>query len=211
MREVDLPRWRGALHAWGFLPFLAAATVLVLHAEGAAFWPTLAYAASLCGLLGTSALYHRVDWSPRWYHRVRRMDHAMIFVLIVGTWTPLCLVACADRDIITIYLSLCVAALVGVAITVAWTGAPKWLRAAVYVAVGWTGLLVAPTLWDAVGPSGVGMLALGGVLYSVGAVFYALKRPNPLPGVFGYHELFHALVLAAAATHMLLVGFWVLP
>src|SRR5690606_2025581 len=120
--------------------------------------------ASLCGLLGTSALYHRIDWSPRWYGRMRRMDHSMIYVLIVGTWTPLCLVACADHDIITIYLSLCVAALVGVAITVSWTGAPKWLRAAVYVAVGWTGLLVAPTLWDAVGPGGVGMLALGGVL-----------------------------------------------
>ncbi len=205
---IDLPKLRGALHAWAFGPFLIAAIALVACAHGDDLWPTLAYALSVCGLLGTSALYHRIGWSPRWYLVVRRVDHSMIFALIVGTYTPLCLIALRGRAGAA-FTGMCITAAVGVVTTLFWTNSPKWLRSAIYVAVGWTGVLVVPQLHEAIGASGLAMLAAGGLMYAVGAGIYALRRPDPIPRVFGYHELFHALVVVAAAIHMCLVAFWV--
>jgi hemolysin III len=197
---------RGTLHAWAVLPFAIAGAVLVAWSDPADMWPTLGYAVSVAACLGTSALYHRVDWGPQWYARMRRLDHAMIFVLIVGTWTPLCLVACRGRDVSTLFVTLCVMAGIGVAMTLFWTTAPKWLRAVVYLAVGWMGLFVVPDLYASLGAQGVGLLAAGGVLYSVGALAYALQWPNPSPKVFGYHEIFHAFVILAAGVHFALVA-----
>lgn len=207
---VDLPKLRGALHAWAFGPFLIAAIALVLSARDEDLGPTAVYAASVCGLLGTSALYHRIGWSPRWYVVARRLDHSMIFALIVGTYTPLCLIALRGRGAETAYYSMCVMAGIGVITTLFWTRSPKWLRSAIYVAVGWTGVLVVPQLFDAIGASGLAMLGGGGLLYSIGALIYALKRPDPIPRVFGYHEIFHALVIVAAGLHLCLVAFWVI-
>lgn len=207
---VDLPKLRGALHAWAFGPFAIAAVLLVLAAREEDRWPTVAYALSVCGLLGTSALYHRVGWSPRWYLVARRVDHSMIFALIVGTYTPLCLVALRGHDVRATYYGMCITAAVGVVTTLFWTRSPKWLRSAIYVAVGWTGVVVVPQLFEIIGASGLVMLGGGGLAYSVGALVYALKRPDPVPRVFGYHELFHALVIVAAAMHLCLVAFWVI-
>lgn len=197
---------RGALHAWAVLPFLIAGFFLVVAAGAEARWPIIAYVLSVVACLGTSAVYHRIEWGPTWYARMRRLDHAMIFVLIVGTWTPLCLVACQGRDIGTLFTALCVMAGAGVAVTLFWTGAPKWLRSLLYLGVGWTGAFAVPHVYATMGAVGVGLLALGGLLYSVGALAYAFQWPNPSPRVFGYHEIFHALVILAAAAHFALVA-----
>lgn len=197
---------RGVLHAWAFLPFVLAGVWLVLTTAPADRWPTLAYALSVPACMGTSAMYHRIYWEPPWYGRMRKLDHAMIFVLIVGTWTPLCLVACRGRDVGTVFVTLCVMAVIGVAITVFWSDAPKWLRTLVYLAVSWMGVLAIPHLYATMGVLGVALLAGGGALYSVGALAYALQWPNPSPRVFGYHEVFHVFVILAAATHFALVA-----
>ena len=168
--------------------------------------PILAYVLSIVACLGTSALYHRVEWRRTWYMRMRRLDHAMIFVLIVGTWTPLCLVACRGRNISALFTTLCAMAGLGAIVTLFWTSAPKWLRAVFYLAVGWIGVLAVPHVYASMGALGVGLLALGGFLYSIGALAYALQWPNPAPKVFGYHEIFHALVILAAAAHFALVA-----
>lgn len=202
----ERPKLRGALHAWAVLPFVIAGVLLIIAAGADARPAVIAYVLSVVGCLGTSALYHRVKWRPTWYARMRRLDHAMIFVLIVGTWTPLCLVACRGRDIGDLFAVLCVMAGIGVAITLFWTGAPKWLRALIYLAVGWMGVLAVPHVYASMGSVGVGLLALGGLLYSIGALAYALQWPNPAPRVFGYHEIFHALVILAAAAHFALVA-----
>lgn len=197
---------RGALHAWAVLPFAVAGAILVALSTPQSTWPTVGYALSVAACLGTSALYHRIDWSPRWYARMRRLDHAMIFVLIVGTWTPLCLVACRDRDVGVPFVSLCVLAGVGVLLTLFWTTAPKWVRAAIYLLVGWLGVWVIPDVYASMGSTGVVLLATGGALYSIGAAAYALQWPNPRPRVFGYHEIFHAFVILAAGVHYALVA-----
>ncbi|MBL4683468.1 MAG: hemolysin III family protein [Nannocystaceae bacterium] len=203
---AERPSMRGVLHRWALIPFVLAGVWLVLAAAPAARWPTLVYALSVPACMGTSALYHRVHWKPPWYARMRKLDHAMIFVLIVGTWTPLCLVACRSRDVGTLFATLFVMAGIGIAITLFWGGAPKWLRALIYLAVSWVGVLIVPHLYATMGALGVGLLAAGGVLYSVGALAYALQWPNPSPRVFGYHEIFHVFVILAAATHFALVA-----
>lgn len=202
----DRPKMRGVLHGWAFVPFVLAGVWLVLSTSPADRWPTLAFAISVAACMGTSALYHLIYWEPRWYARMRKLDHAMIFVLIVGTWTPLCLVACRGRDVETVFVTLCAMACVGVAITLFWSGAPKWVRTLVYLVVSWVGVLAIPHLYATMGMLGVGLLAGGGVLYSVGATAYALQWPNPVPRIFGYHEIFHAFVILAAATHFALVA-----
>lgn len=200
------PSMRGALHAWAFLPFVLAGVWLVLSTAPADRWPTLGYALSVPACMGTSALYHRVDWKPPWYARMRRLDHAMIFALIVGTWTPLCLITFRGRDVGTLFATLCAMAALGVVVTLLWSGAPKWLRTLIYFAVSGVGVLAIPHLYATMGTLGVGLLAGGGALYSVGALAYALQWPNPSPRVFGYHEIFHVFVILAAATHFALVS-----
>ncbi|MBV1862715.1 MAG: hemolysin III family protein [Nannocystaceae bacterium] len=200
------PSMRGVLHGWALIPFVIAGVWLVLAAPPTNRWPTLGYALSVPACMGTSALYHQVYWPPPWYQRMRKLDHAMIFVLIVGTWTPLCLIACRGRDIGMLFATLCAMAVIGFAITLFWTGAPKWLRTGTYLAVSWVGVLVIPHLYATMGALGVGLLGAGGMLYSVGALAYAFQWPNPSPRVFGYHEIFHAFVILAAATHFALIA-----
>jgi len=200
------PRMRGVLHLWAFFVSLVAGAILVVTAMS---WPYAVFALSVAGLFGTSALYHNVRWSKAWYARVRRADHAMIFALILGTYTPLFMISLAGRGVDLLFFSTCAVAGLGVLITLLWPQAPKWVRAVVYLVVGWMGAAVAPELLGALGPSGLGLLLLGGVLYSVGAVIYAIKRPDPWPDTFGYHEIFHALVIAAVAAHFGVVAFYV--
>jgi hemolysin III len=208
--EEEKPRLRGVLHVWAFFLFLAAGAWLVLSQGEGRTWPALVFASSVVGVFGTSALYHRVSWSPAWYPRIRVLDHAMIFGLILGTYTPLFVISLDGRGRETTFFATCALAGAGVLVTLFWRSAPKWVRSAVYLAVGWMGALVAPDLVETIGWSGIAMLLGGGIAYSIGAVFYALKRPNPFPGIFGYHELFHALVIVAAGLHFSLITFWVL-
>jgi hemolysin III len=206
------PRLRGVLHQWAFAASLLAGVGLVLEAGSErARLAVAVYALSVAALFGTSALYHRVNWrtlsARRW---IRRLDHTMIFVLIAGTYTPFGLLVLQGTLGDVILIAVWCAALAGAVFKLVWIDAPGWLGAATYVAIGWIALVALPELLDRLGVTAVAALALGGGLYSVGALIYAHKRPDPVPTVFGYHELFHLLVIVAAALQYAVVAFWVL-
>lgn len=166
----------------------------------------LVYGLSLCGLLGISALYHRKNWNPVARARMRRLDHAGIFVLIGGTATPICLLGMEAPAGPTFLTILWIAVAFGVLQAVFWVSAPKWLAALLYVACGWMVIPYLPELASSVGPSNIILLGLGGVVYTVGAIIYALKRPNPWPRVLAYHEIFHLLVIVAAILHFVVIS-----
>jgi len=206
------PRLRGVSHEYAFFVSIATGAALIAAASDArARLAAAVYAGALTALLGTSALYHRVTWRPRARRWMRRLDHSMIFVLIAGTYTPVCLIALHGSLAHTILIVVWAGALGGVIFKLLWIDAPKWLLALVYVALGSVSAAVLGELPAAVGWLGVAGLAGGGLLYMIGAVVYASGRPNPWPKVFGYHEVFHALVLAAAAMHYAVIAFAVLP
>jgi hemolysin III len=195
------PRLRGVSHQWAFFASLVAGITLVAaaHSDRARLALTI-YAASVAALFGTSAIYHRVNWrslsARRW---MKRLDHSMIFLLIAGTYTPFSLLELEGATATAILVAVWAGAGLGIILNLAWIDAPKWLTAAVYIALGWVAVAAFPQLISNLGLLGTGLLGLGGVLYTAGAVVYALRRPDPIPTVFGYHEVFHALVIAAAA------------
>ncbi len=206
------PRLRGVLHEYAFFVSLGCGVALILAAsDGRARLAAAIYAVAVSALLGTSALYHRVTWRPKARRWMRRLDHSMIFVLIAGTYTPVALLALKGTLSSTILIVLWLGALGGVVFKLLWIDAPKWLFAAVYVALGLVTAAVFGELPAKIGWLGMAGLATGGALYIIGAVVYASGRPNPIPKVFGYHEVFHALVIAAAALHYAVIAFAVLP
>ena len=210
--EPAKPRLRGVIHQYAFFVALVLGALLVaLAPAGRARFAAAVYALSVAGLLGTSALYHRRDWTVRARMWMRRLDHSMIFVLIAGTYTPFALLVLHGGLAKTILIVVWAGAVGGTVLNVFWVRAPKGVTAAVYVALGWVAVAAMPQMTRAIGPVGVGLIMLGGVLYTAGAVIYALRRPNPVPGVFGYHEVFHALVVAAAAAHFAAVAAYALP
>jgi hemolysin III len=206
------PRLRGVSHQVAFFVSLFSGGALIVAAPGAQIRLEVAiYAASLSGLLGVSALLHRRDWPPKVRRQLRRLDHSMIFVLIAGTYTPIAGTVLDGSLRTAVLLTVWIGALAGVVLTVAWIDAPKWAAALPYVALGWVAVVALPQLLDGLGVAGLSLVALGGGLYTAGAVVYARKRPDPAPTVFGYHEVFHALVIAAAAAHYAVVAGFVLP
>jgi len=206
------PRLRGVFHSYAFFVSLGCGVALVIAASnGKARVAAMIYALAVSALLGTSALYHRVSWRPSARRWMRRLDHSMIFVLIAGTYTPVALLALKGSLASTVLIVLWAGALGGVVFKLVWIDAPKWLLAGVYVALGLVSAAVLGELPAAIGWLGVAGLAAGGLLYVVGAIIYASERPNPSPRVFGYHEIFHVLVLAAAALHYAVIAFAVLP
>src|SRR5437899_6513291 len=206
------PRLRGLLHLYAFIAALLALPVLLLVSRtGRAAFAAMIYGLSLVALFGVSALFHRVTWSHRARRWMGRLDHAMINVLIAGTFTPFGLLVLSGT-FATVSLALVWSgALAGILLHVLWIDAPKWLSAVVYVVLGWSGTAALPQLVSHVGWAPTALLALGGALYSAGAAVYALRRPDPAPAVFGYHEVFHSLVVAAAGTHYAVVVLYVLP
>ncbi len=206
------PLLRGVFHQWAFAVSLVAGVSLVLEAGSVrARLAVGVYALSVAALFGTSALYHRVDWrtlgARRW---MRRLDHTMIFVLIAGSYTPFGLLVLRGTVAEVILITVWSAALAGAVFKLLWIDAPGWLIATLYIAIGWIAVIAMPDLVARLGIAAVAALALGGLLYSAGAVIYARQRPDPVPTVFGYHELFHLLVIAAAALQYAVVAFWVL-
>jgi hemolysin III len=162
-------------------------------------------------MFGVSALYHRVDWLPDARRWMRRLDHSMIFVLVAGTYTPIALLA--TRGVLA-HVMLAVAwgaALAGVVVTLLWVDAPCWLTTAFYLALGAISVFAMPQILDRAGAVALALLVGGGLLYAAGAVVYVCKRPDPVPAVFGYHELFHALVIAAAIAHYTAIAAYLLP
>ena len=206
------PRLRGVLHQWAFVASLAAGAGLILEAgSGRARIAIVIYALSVAALFGTSALYHRIDWRTlAARRRMRRLDHTMIFVLIAGSYTPFSLLVLHGTLSMIVLVTVWAAALAGAIFKLIWLDAPGWLIAAIYIATGWIAIVATPQLVGRIGVVAVGGLALGGLLYTVGAGVYALQRPDPLPAVFGYHEIFHLLVLIAAALQYAVVAVYVL-
>ena len=169
------------------------------------------YAASVSALFGVSALYHRVTWNGPARRRLRRLDHAMIFLLIAGTYTPVGLLV-LNGTLATVVLAIVWGgAVAGTVLELAWTGAPRWLGGIVYLALGWVAVVAMPQLFAQLGLAGGLLIVAGGLAYSVGAAVYALRRPDPVPAVFGYHEVFHLLVIAGVAAHFLAISLYALP
>jgi hemolysin III len=195
------PLLRGWFHL-GALPVVAVlGLVLVGLAEGpAATWASVAFAISSLLMFGTSASYHRIDWKPRSRAVLKRLDHANIFVLIAGTYTPLGILALPWEEGKWLLTAVWIGAGLGIVFRVFWLGAPRWLYVPLYLALGWASVWYMPQLF-AVNPAMTILVILGGIAYSVGALVYGMKRPNPFPGVFGFHEIFHVLTVVAFLCH----------
>ena len=169
------------------------------------------FAATVASMFGASALYHRVRWTPSQSRWMRRVDHAGIFLVIAGSYTPYALIV-LSRSVRLIVLALVWAAVLSaIALRFAWVSAPSWIVVATGLAIGWLSLIALPQLIDRVSPGGLALLGAGGLLYTAGAVVYAIRRPDPAPTVFGYHEVFHALTVAAVACQYASIAFFVLP
>lgn len=202
--EHEKPLLRGVSHEIAVAFALAGWIALVREAPG----PRAVFAAAVYGLaltaqFGVSALYHRPDWGTRARLVMRRLDHAAIFLLIAGTYTPVSLLLPGGRLLLALVWA---GALAGMILSLLWPLAPKWLMAALAVALGWAVVPMLPSLRAAIGTGGLALLLAGGVAYTVGAFVYASRRPDPFPRVFGYHEVFHALVIVAAVCHYAVVA-----
>jgi hemolysin III len=207
------PKLRGVSHEWAFFLSLGFGAALIILAETPkATLAVAVYAVSLSALFGTSALYHRVNWTrPQVRQWMRRADHSMIFVLIAGTYTPFALLVLNGTLAMTILAVVWVGAIAGAIVEMIWIDHPKWASALIYLSLGWVAVAAFPELWSSMGPAGTLLVAAGGLLYTAGAVVYAIQRPNPVPATFGYHEVFHLLVIAAAIAHFSAVAFFALP
>ncbi len=195
------PLWRGWIHAGMFPLTIAAGIVLIWLADGAtAKWAAAVFTLTSMMLFGNSALYHRFNWRPTVKMTFKRIDHANIFLLIAGTYTPLALLALPPEKGIMLLVLVWAGALLGIGFRVFWIGAPRWLYVAIYLLLGWAAVMYMGDLYR-VSPPMMILVIAGGLCYSVGAVVYAMKRPNPWPGYFGFHEIFHTLTVVAFMCH----------
>lgn len=201
------PLLRGRFHEAAAFVSLGACLMLFTRAgtQMAAFAAGI-YSFSLICLLGVSALYHRVQWPPTARQFMRRLDHAAIFILIGGTMTPIFLLALPEQVGHLPLLIIWLVILAGVLQTLFWIRAPKWLASLLYVGVGWIPIFYFAEIGRALGPTGTALILAGGIVYTVGALIYALKAPNPWPRVFGYHEIFHIFVVIAAILHFFVIN-----
>jgi hemolysin III len=210
--EEVIPRLRGLLHAHAaWVAAVAAIALIALAPTAGARVAALIYGVGLIALFSVSALYHRWPGDPRWKPWLRRMDHSTIFVFIAASYTPVGLLVLDGTVQIVVLVSVWAGALAGIVMSVAWISAPRWLQALTYLLVGWVAVLALPQLADRVGVAPLVLLAVGGGLYTLGAVVYAIRRPNLWPRTFGFHEVFHTLVIAAAVVHFVAMAGWVVP
>ena len=209
-QELIKPALRGVLHQRAFVFALAAAPLMVIGAQG----PGKTFAAAVFALsvilcLGTSATYHRVAWTPRARLRMRRADHAGVYLLIAGTYTPVSLVALDGAWRPVVLAIVWVGALSAIVLRLTWVGAPNWVTPAIGLGLGWVAVIALPQLVTHLDPAAFVLLAFGGLAYTAGAIVYARRRPDPVPAVFGYHELFHALTIVAIVCQYIAIAFFV--
>jgi len=201
-REEDVkPTWRGWIHT-GVLPLaVAGGVVLVVLADGltAKVAAAIFFSSSIL-LFGTSAIYHRFNWKPKAKKALKRFDHANIFVLIAGSYTPITLLALPQEKGLLLIVAIWTTALLGIGFRVFWLGAPRWLYVIIYIVMGWAAVVYLPDFIN-VNLAMMVLILVGGLMYTLGAVFYALKRPNPFPGHFGFHEIFHSFTVLAFLCH----------
>jgi hemolysin III len=205
------PRLRGVFHELGFYAALGSGLILVLTADdGAPRAAAVFFSASVAACFGASALYHRPTWTPRARARLARLDHACVFLLIAGTYTPFGLLVMSPEWAVPVLAVVWSGALGAILLKLIWVRGPKWLSAAIGLALGWVGAATFPELLKLQLP-GVTLVVAGGLLYTAGAIVYMQRWPDPAPRVFGYHELFHVLTLAATACLYASIAFFVLP
>ena len=210
--EEVTPTWRGVLHAYAFWVALAAAALLIALAPSPdARLAAGIYGAGMCALFAVSGLYHRWRWDPRWRPLVRRLDHSTIYIFIAASITPLALLGLTGPIQTAALLLGWIGALAGIAMSAAWIEAPRGLVAFSYVAVGCAALTGLPQTVSRLALTPLLLLGLGAVFYIIGAVVYALRRPDPWPRTFGFHEIFHSLVVVAAACHFVAMLVWIVP
>jgi hemolysin III len=206
------PRLRGVFHQYAFFVSLGSGALLVLLAATTRASVAVAvYAASVSALFGVSALYHRVTWSGPARRRMRKLDHAMIFLLIAGTYTPVGLLVLKGTLASVVLVVVWGGAVAGIVLELVWAGAPRWLGRTVYLALGWVAVVAMPQLFARLGAAGGLLILAGGLVYSAGALVYVRRRPDPAPAVFGYHEIFHLLVIAGVAAHFLAISLFAVP
>jgi hemolysin III len=195
------PTWRGWIHAATFPVAIAAGIVLIALAQGpAAKWSSAVFMATSLLLFGNSALYHRFNWGPRTKATLKRIDHANIVLLIAGTYTPIAVLGLPTDQAVLLLSLVWGGAIIGILFRVFWINAPRWLYVALSLVRGWAAVLYLPQLWQA-SVAMVILVAVGGLLYTGGAIVYAMKRPNPWPGHFGFHEIFHVCTVLAFLCH----------
>ncbi|HEY2042120.1 MAG TPA: hemolysin III family protein [Jatrophihabitans sp.] len=207
---VFKPRMRGWLHAYAAVVSIGTGATLIVVAaalRGAhAGWSTAVYAATVTALFSTSALYHRLRWGPRGHGLMKRLDHSMIFVFIAGTYTPFAALTLPKASSIAVLVVVWTGAIFGVGLQTAWPDAPRLVSVPLYIALGWVAVFVLPQLLHEYGVATLVLIAAGGLIYTLGALAYAFKKPNPYPGTFGFHEVFHLCTLVAAICHY--VAIW---
>lgn len=210
-QALTRPLLRGVIHQVGFSISLVVGTLLIVGADGPRRHVAAAvFAGAVAACFGASALYHRITWTPRRRLWMRRVDHAGVYLLIAGTYTPICLLVLTGAWRWTVAAIVWAGAGAGAILKFAWVAAPKWLAAAIGIALGWTIVAALPQLASRLDPAGVALLGAGGLLYTAGAIVYARRRPDPLPRVFGYHEVFHALTLVAVSCQYVAIAFFVI-
>src|SRR3954470_13700360 len=212
IEEELRPLLRGLSHAYAFwVALIAAIALAILVPAGTPRIASVIYGLGLCGLFAASGTYHRWRWNPRWRPLLRRIDHSTIFVFIAASYTPVALLVMHGTLRWAILVAVWCGALGGVVLSVAWTTAPRVLSAVCYLALGWVSVFALPQMVERLDVAPLVLLAAGGVLYTAGAVVYATRRPDPWPRVFGFHEVFHVLVILAAAVQFVALAGWVFP
>jgi hemolysin III len=206
------PLLRGVMHQLGFVASVPLGALLIVEADaGQPRVAAIVFASCVSAMFGASALYHRPTWSVGARRRLRRLDHAGIFLLIAGTYTPFALLVLTGAWRITVLAIVWVGATGSIALRLAWSDAPKWLAPALGIPLGWVGALVFPQFVHRLGVWPSLVTLAGGVCYTIGALVYMRRRPDPLPTVFGYHEIFHVFVTVAVALQYVVVAFAILP
>ncbi len=200
------PKLRGFFHQEAFFISIGACAILIAETmSGPHIWPCLIYCFSLLFMFGTSGLYHRVHWEPRQRKLLKRIDHTAIFILIAGSFTPICVITLQNAGGTQLLFLVWAFAGVGLLQSLFWIKASKWISAIIYLIMGWLALPYLSELSQNLEPVQLRLIVWGGILYTVGAVAYALKKPNLKPAIFGYHEFFHVLTIIAAGLHFIVM------
>ena len=200
------PKLRGWFHAGTFPLALAAGIVLIcLAPTTTAVVAVTIFAITSWLLFGVSGVYHRGTWGPKWAAILRRMDHTNIFLIIAGTYTPLSVILLPHDSAIVLLTLVWSGALIGIGMRVFWLSAPRWVYVPCYLALGWAAVFYLPSFLHYGGVAVLSLIAAGGILYSVGAIVYGMKRPNPSPRWFGFHEIFHIFTIAAFTCHYIAI------
>lgn len=205
------PYYRGVLHSYAFFAAIPAVIYLLTYsATWPIFWSMLIYSISLLGLLGTSSLYHRLQWTPSAERAMGTIDRTMIYIFIAGSFTPFAVLAMTGIIPIVLLSVLWGSVLMGAIINIFWLNVPRWVHSALYIAISWACIVSVPQLWSNLGGFALLWLMVGGIIYTIGGIIYGIKRPDPLPKVFGFHEVFHVFVTAGVAIHYGVISYFLI-